>query len=210
MIKAGENVVLLELEKERMMDRAEKAYGEFLTALGYDWQNDPSMAKTPFRVAKVFVKELGGGAYEQEPKITTFPNENQYDGIVFQGNIKVHSYCAHHILPFFGRSYIAYIPKTDGRIVGLSKLNRVVDFLSRRPQTQEYLTKQIHQYLEKVLGPNQGIIVLIKAVHTCVKLRGVEDDSEMQTCECSGYFKTNEIGSRTEFYKMIDNCKKHD
>lgn len=207
-IKAGENEPTNETSKELMISKAAAAYGQFLTALGYDWENDPSMRETPFRVAKVFVKELGGGAYEEDPKITTFPNENLYEGIVFQGNIKVHSFCAHHILPFFGRAYIAYVPKLNGRIVGLSKLNRVVSFLSRRPQTQEYLTRQIHQYLEKVLGPNQGIIVLVKATHTCVALRGVEDDSEMQTCECSGYFKTNEIGSRTEFYKMIDNCKK--
>lgn len=208
MIKAGENLLLSEEEKNVMIEKAEKAYGEFLTALGYDWQNDPSMLKTPYRVAKVFVKELGGGAYEEEPKITTFPNENHYDGIVFQGGIEVHSFCAHHILPFFGEAFVAYIPQKDGKIVGLSKLNRIVKFLSRRPQTQEYLTRQIHDYLEDVLGGTQGIIVTIKATHTCVKLRGVEDNSEMQTCYCSGYFKSNEIGSRDEFYRMIENYKK--
>lgn len=208
MIKAGENHLLSEDEKEEMMIKAEKAYGEFLTALGYDWQNDPSMKKTPYRVAKVFVKELGGGAYEERPKITVFPNENGYDGIVFQGGIEVHSFCAHHILPFFGEAFVAYIPEQNGKIVGLSKLNRIVKFLSRRPQTQEYLTKQIHDYLEDTLGDNQGIIVVIKATHTCVRLRGVEDNSEMQTCYCSKYFKTNEIGSRDEFYRMIENYKK--
>lgn len=201
-------MILSEEEREKMLKDAEKAYGEFLTALGYDWENDESMKKTPFRVAKVFVKELGGGAYDNPPKITVFPNDNQYDGIVFQGNIKVHSFCAHHILPFFGKASIAYIPKKDGNIIGLSKLNRVVDFLSRRPQTQEYLCKQIHDYLESILGETQGIFVCIRAEHTCVKLRGVEDDSEMQTAYCSGYFKTNEIGSRDEVYRMIDNCSK--
>lgn len=99
-IKAGQNMVLSEKEREEMMSRATKAYGEFLTALGYDWGNDPSMQKTPYRVAKVFVKELGGGAYDNPPKITVFPNENGYDGIVFQGGVEVHSFCAHHILPF--------------------------------------------------------------------------------------------------------------
>lgn len=205
-MKAGENKVLSQEEREEMMKKAEKAYGEFLSALGYDWKNDPSMAKTPYRVAKVFCKELGGGAYDNPPKITVFPNENQYDGIVFQGNIKVHSFCAHHILPFFGKAFVSYIPKKDGNIIGLSKLNRIVDWLSRRPQTQEYLTRQIHDYLESILGETQGIFVCIKAVHTCVALRGVEDDSEMQTAYCSGYFKTNEIGSRDEVYRMIDNC----
>lgn len=207
-IKAGQNMVLSEKEREEMMSRATKAYGEFLTALGYDWENDPSMQKTPYRVAKVFVKELGGGAYDNPPKITVFPNENGYDGIVFQGGVEVRSFCAHHILPFFGTCDVAYIPKKDGNIIGLSKLNRIVDFLSRRPQTQEYLCKQIHDYLNEILGENQGIFVHIRAEHTCVKLRGVEDNSEMQTTYCSGYFKTNEIGSRDEVYKMIENCSK--
>lgn len=208
-MKAGENKILSTEERKQMMKKAEKAYGKFLEALGYDWKNDPSMEKTPYRVAKVFCQELGGGAYDNPPKVTVFPNENKYDGIVFQGNIKVHSFCAHHILPFFGRAYVAYIPKPDGNIIGLSKLNRIVDWLSRRPQTQEYLTKQIHDYLNDILGETQGIFVCVQAEHTCVKLRGVEDDSEMQTAYCSGYFKTNEIGSRDEVYRMIDNCTKN-
>ena len=207
-IKAGENNTLTIAEKELMMEKAAKAYGEFLTALGYDWENDPSMRETPHRVSKVFVKELGGGAYLPAPKATVFPNENGYTGIAFQGNVKIHSLCAHHLLPFFGSAYISYIPKADGNIIGLSKLNRIADWLSKRPQTQEYLTKQIHDHLESILGETQGIIVLIKAQHTCVKLRGVEDDSEMQTCYCSGYFKTNEILSREEFYKQVANCNK--
>jgi GTP cyclohydrolase I len=207
-IKSGQNMILSEEEREKMLKDAEKAYGEFLTALGYDWENDESMKKTPFRVAKMYVKEITSGAYDNPPKITVFPNDSQYDGIVFQGDIPVHSLCAHHFASIVGICHLAYIPKKDGDIIGLSKLNRIVDFLSKRPQTQEFLTKQIHDYLCEILPDNQGVIVFIKAEHMCVKLRGIEQDSTMQTSYCSGYFKTNEIGSRKEFFDMISNVKK--
>ena len=206
-MKAGENKVLTESQRKQMLENAEFAFGNFLRALGYDWEDDPNMNKTPYRVAKMYVNEVTSGAYSEPPKITVFPNESQYDGIVFQGNIPVHSLCAHHFASIVGVCHVAYIPKKDGNIIGLSKLNRIVDFLSKRPQTQEFLTKQIHDYINDIIPDNQGVIVFIKADHMCVKLRGIEQDSTMQTSYCSGYFKTNEIGSRKEFFDMIVNLK---
>lgn len=206
-MKAGENKVLTESQRKQMLENAEFAFGNFLRALGYDWENDPNMKKTPYRVAKMYVNEVTSGAYSEPPKTTVFPNESQYDGIVFQGNIPVHSLCAHHFASIVGVCHVAYIPKKDGNIIGLSKLNRIVDFLSKRPQTQEFLTKQIHDYINDIIPDNQGVIVFIKADHMCVKLRGIEQDSTMQTSYCSGYFKTNEIGSRKEFFDMIVNLK---
>ena len=201
-------MVLTPEEKELRRKKAEKAFGEFLSALGYDWQDDPSLKETPRRVAKVYLDELGSGAYNKPPKITTFPNENEYTGIVFQGDIDVNSFCAHHWLVISGFAYVAYIPTPKTNIIGLSKLNRVVEFFASRPQTQENLTRQIHDYLEEILGETLGIIVHIKADHSCVKTRGVKHNSEMQTCYCSGRFLSNELHSREEFYNMMNNCKK--
>lgn len=207
-IKAGENIELSKEQKEMMLQNAEEAYGRFLTALGYDWENDPNMEKTPYRVAKMYVNEVTSGSYSEKPKIATFPNTNHYTGMVFEGNIRVHSLCSHHIQPFIGKCAIAYIPTENGKIVGLSKLNRIVHWFAKRPQLQEQLTKQIHDYLAEILGENQGIAVYVEAQHMCVKLRGAEDDSNTCTAFMSGYFLDDSLHSREEFYQMIQNCKK--
>ncbi len=207
-VLSGTNVSLLEKEKEELKLRAEKAYGEFLTALGYDWENDPNMQKTPHRVAKMMVYEITKGTYSEPPIITTFPNTNKYPGLVFEGNIAIKSLCSHHILPFVGTAHIAYIPGENGKLIGLSKLNRIVQWFMRRPQLQEALTMQIHNYISELIGENKGVAVMIKADHQCVYLRGAEDNSTMCTAEVSGMFFSNEIGSRDEFYKLIENCKK--
>lgn len=207
-IISGQNSLLSENEKEEMKLKAEKAYGEFLSALGYDWENDPNMQRTPHRVAKMMVYEITKGTYSDPPTITTFPNVNKYPGMVFEGNIGVKSLCSHHILPFHGKAYVAYIPGENGKLIGLSKLNRIVQWFMRRPQLQEALTMQIHNYISELLGENKGVAVMIKADHMCVALRGAEDDSTMCTAEVSGMFYSNEIGSRDEFYKLVENCKK--
>lgn len=206
-MKSGENEVLTENQVNQRLANVEYAFGNFLNALGYDWENDPNLKDTPKRVAKMYIKEVTSGAYTAAPKITTFPNERKYDGIVFDGPIKVHSLCSHHFEPFVGKAYVAYIPKADGKVLGLSKLNRIVHWFSKRPQLQENLTKQIHDYIEDILQGTQGIIVYIEADHMCVRLRGAEDDSSMATSYCSGYFKTNQIGSRDEFFRMVENIK---
>jgi GTP cyclohydrolase I len=109
------------------------------------------------RVAKAFVNDLAEGVYCNSPKITAFDNIDGYDGIVFQGNITLHSFCSHHHLPFIGTAHTAYIPSKEGKIIGLSKLNRIVEFYSRRPQVQENLTMQIHEHINEVCGDNLGV-----------------------------------------------------
>lgn len=207
MIKAGENRVLSEEEKERMIVKATEAYGEFLATLGYDWKNDPNMSKTPFRVAKMMVKEITSGAYAEAPRLATFPSSG-YSGIVTQCNIDLKSLCSHHFLPFTGVCHVAYVPVEGGKVVGLSKLNRIVHWFAKRPQLQEQLTKQIHDYLKEVLGDVLGVAVYIRAEHMCVSMRGAEDDSTMVTNYCSGCFLDNKLNSRDEFMRIIQMVEK--
>lgn len=207
MIKAGQNAVLDEKNYDIAIEEAAKKYGEFLNALGYDWENDDNMKKTPFRVAKMMFKEITSGTYEPAPRIATFPSSG-YTGIVSQCNIEVKSLCSHHFLPFVGVCHIGYVPVEGGKVVGLSKLNRIVHWFAKRPQLQEQLTKQIHDYLQEVLGDTLGIAVYIKAQHMCVSLRGAEDDSTMVTNYCSGCFMDNKLNSRDEFLRIIQSVEK--
>lgn len=202
-IKAGQNMILTEEEREQMLLKAEKAYGEFLETLGYDWKNDPNMVKTPYRVAKMFINEITSGSYEKPPKVVTFPSSG-YSGMVTEMGIEVNSLCSHHLLPFCGVCHISYIPKEGGTVLGLSKLNRVVHWFAKRPQLQEQLTKQIHDYLSEILGDTvRGIAVFIEAEHMCVSMRGAEDNSSMVTNYCSGLFLDNLMNSRDEFLRAI-------
>ena len=153
---ANGNKPLKEQEMENMIEEAAKHYGRYMTALGFDWKNDPNSEDTPIRVAKAFVNDLAEGVYTDPPKITAFDNIDGYDGIVFQGNIKLHSLCSHHHLPFIGNAHVAYLPSVDGKVIGLSKLNRIVEFYARRPQVQENLTMQIHEHIHKECTQNIG------------------------------------------------------
>jgi GTP cyclohydrolase I len=202
-LKAGQNIVLSKERKEEMMKNAEEAYGKFLEALGYDWKNDPNMVKTPYRVAKMMVNEITSGVYEERPRIATFPGTG-YTGMVTEMGIEVNSLCSHHFLPFCGICHISYIPQEGGDVVGLSKLNRIVHWFAKRPQLQEQLTKQIHDYLKEVFGDSvRGIAVYIEAEHMCVSMRGAEDNSSMVTNYCSGLFLDNSMNSRDEFLRQI-------
>lgn len=208
MVISGQNLNLSSEEKEQRKVLVEKAYAEFLTALGYDWKNDPNMDGTPRRVAKMYLDEVTKGTYDPEPKITSFDNQGGYDGIVFQGNITIKSLCSHHMQPFIGKCHVAYIPDSEGKVIGLSKLNRVCDYFARRPQLQEQLTVQIHDFINKVTVKNKGVAVLIEAQHMCVLLRGIEHESTMKTAKLSGYFWDNPIGTREEFYRMVADLRK--
>lgn len=207
MIKSGENMNLSHEEKDKMKSNVEEAYGNFLSALGYDWQNDPNMEGTPRRVAKMYLNEVTKGTYDPEPKVTSFDNQQGYDGIVFQGNISIKSLCSHHMQPFIGKCHIAYIPDPEGKVIGLSKLNRICDYFARRPQLQEQLTQQIHSYIDKVTVKNKGVAVLIEAQHMCVSLRGIEHDSTMKTAKLSDCFLDDRSLSRDEFYRFITDLK---
>jgi len=204
---ANSSITRTKEEKQAMIVAAASHYGAYMTALGIDWENDPNSSDTPMRVAKAFVNDLAQGCYEDAPKITAFDNLDKYDGIVFQGNIDVKSFCSHHHLPFIGYAHVAYIPSEDGKVIGLSKLNRIVEYFARRPQVQENLCSQIATYLDTVCEGNKGIAVVIEARHMCACVRGVRHDSTMITSKLTGAFK-DDASTRTEFYKFIDILKK--
>ena len=194
-------------EKRIIIEKAAKAYEAYLDALGFDWRNDPNSTGTPLRVAKAFVNDLAAGCYNIPPKITSFPS-NGYDGMVFQGGIPVKSMCSHHHLAFTGVAHVAYIPSADGRVIGLSKLNRIVEFYARRPQIQEGLCVQVHDAINDVCEQNKGVAVMISATHTCACLRGVKHDGcEMKTSKLSGDFLADGA-TRAEFYDFVANMRK--
>jgi len=204
---ANGNLPRTEEEKEAIIEKAAAAYEKYMDALGFDWRNDPNSADTPRRVAKAFVNDLAEGCYSLPPKITAFDNVDKYDGLVFQGNIKVNSFCSHHHLPFIGQAHVSYIPGKDGKVIGLSKINRIVEWFSRRPQVQENLTMQIHNYMNEVCKDNKGVAVLVSANHTCAGLRGVKHDSIMKTARMSGAFLDKTDLTRQEFYDFIRDLK---
>ena len=207
--KANGNIERTAEEKAQMIDEATIYYGQFLTALGFDWAADPHSANTPRRVAKAWVNDLIVGSISSEPEVTAFPNDEGYTGLICQTRIPVVSMCAHHNLAFTGVAHVAYIAgkeKTD-LVIGLSKLNRIVDFFSRRPNIQESLTKQIHDMIDELCVGNRGVAVVIESQHNCVKCRGIKNDSIMKTSQMSGYFWTNEVGTRQEFFNLIDQSR---
>ena len=198
---ANGNRPLTEEQKQTMIEEASVHYGKYMTALGFDWKNDPNSSDTPMRVTKAFVNDLAEGVYSDGPKITAFDNVDKYDGMVFQGNIKLHSFCSHHHLPFVGVANVGYIPGIDGKVIGLSKLNRIVEFYARRPQVQENLTMQIYKHIDRVCEKNEGVAVMLEANHMCACVRGVKHDATMKTSKLSGAF--TKVAPRQEFYNFI-------
>jgi GTP cyclohydrolase IA len=140
--------------------------------------DDPHLAGTPERVARVYLEIFAGLEQGSKPRLTTFPNQERYGQVVSVRDIPVYSMCAHHLLPFFGRAHVAYVP--NGRIVGLSKLARIVDFCARRPQVQERLTEHVIACLEEALRP-EGAMVVVQAQHLCMEMRGVQKPGAMTT-----------------------------
>ena len=190
-------------EKQKIIEKAAKAYARFLEALGCDWQNDPNSEDTPMRVAKAYVNDLWAGRFEPLSGITAFPSDG-YDGIVQESNIPVTSMCSHHHQTIGGRVSIAYVPSKDGLVVGLSKLNRIVEHFGRRGAIQEQLTVAIHHAVDKICEGNIGVAVMVDATHNCVSCRGVKHHgASMQTAKLSGCF-LNEEAARAEFYKNIE------
>jgi GTP cyclohydrolase I len=200
---------LTEHEKWKMVDAAAEAYGNFLDALGCDWRNDPNSSDTPRRVAKAYVFDLWAGRYTEMSDITAFPSDG-YDGIVQESNIPVTSMCSHHHETIMGNVSIAYIPAKDGKVVGLSKLNRIVEHFGRRGAIQEQLTVAIHNAVDQICEGNLGVAVMINATHNCVQCRGVKHrGASMQTAKLSGAF-LDDAAARAEFYKNMEfatNCK---
>lgn len=197
-----------QVKKQIMLKDAANSYAQFMDHVVPGWREDPQAQDTPMRVAKSFVNDLVHSLHNEMPKITDFENGEGYDGIVAQCNIPVKSLCAHHHLPIAGFAHVAYIPKSGAKIIGLSKLNRIVEYWSRRPQTQEHLTMQIVKAIQHYIPENDGVGCVIHASHFCCSHRGIHQDSEMHTAKLTGLFFSNEIGTRTEFYRMIDNALK--
>jgi GTP cyclohydrolase I len=198
----GSEAKLSTEEKQGIIERASKAFGEFLTALGVDWENDPNSNDTPRRVAKAYVNDLWAGRYNGTPDITAFPSDG-YDGMVFEGGIPLTSMCSHHHQAITGRVHIAYIPGTDSKVIGLSKLNRLVEHFGRRGAIQEQLTVAIHNAVNTIIKDNKGVAVMIEATHNCVQCRGVKHGgASMKTSKLTGaFYKDN--ATRSEFYEFV-------
>lgn len=178
----------------------ESAFTRIMMELGLDLKDD-SLKETPKRVAKMYINEIFWGLdYNNFPKVTVIENKMQYNQMLLETGIAVKSQCEHHFLPFIGTASVAYLPAS--KVIGLSKINRIVEFFSRRPQVQERLVEQIFHTLCYVLETDD-VAVIIKAGHTCVKLRGVEDvNSETQTSRLGGTFLENDR-LRNELYQSI-------
>lgn len=161
-----------ELSAEEKMQVIEQHFGEIMQVMGLDL-NDDSLQGTPSRVAKMFVKEIFSGLQpDNAPRITLFDNKYGYHEMLVEKDIEVRSMCEHHFMPIVGRAHVAYIPRE--KVVGLSKLNRVVEYFARRPQVQERMNQQVAYFLrEKLQTPD--VAVIIDSDHYCVKMRGVED-----------------------------------
>ena len=194
---------LSDLDKQHMIEDASEAFGLFLTALKCDWQNDPNSMETPRRVAKAYVNDLWAGRYTAMSPITSFPSDG-YDGIIIERNIPLISMCSHHHQTIDGVVHIGYIAGVDGQVIGLSKLNRIVELFGRRGAIQEQLTSAIHNAVEKITEGNKGVIVTIVAGHSCVSCRGVKHrGASMITTKASGVFKDNNNLARQEYFDSI-------
>ena len=203
---AAEGRPLTEEEKLAMIADAEEAFGMFLDALDCDWRNDPNSNNTPRRVAKAYVNDLWAGRYNGPPSITGFPSDG-YDGMVFEGGIPLTSMCSHHHQTINGLVHIGYIASETGTVVGLSKLNRIVEHFGRRGAIQEQLTVAIHNAVDQICEGNLGVAVMIEAGHNCVSCRGVKHQgASMKTSKLSGSFM-DEDSARAEFYEFCKGYK---
>lgn len=187
-------------ELEEMESQLEQKFAEVLDILRID-RNDPNSADTPYRLARMWVRELLAGRYQQAPTITVFPNRKHVDELVISKGIKVMSICSHHWQPITGTCSIGYVPAD--KVVGLSKFTRIVEWFSRRGQIQEELGEQVADYLVSLLHPI-ALGVVISAKHYCMIARGVEahDSSEMVTSVMRGELATNAV-LRSEFLNLI-------
>jgi GTP cyclohydrolase I len=170
-----------------------------IALLGLD-SADPNLTGTPVRVAKMYLEMFGGLSEGAEPEVTFFPNEERYQAMVMEKDIPFYSMCSHHFVPFYGHAHIAYIP--NEKIVGLSKMPRILEFYARRPQLQERLTEQVAGFLAERLSP-QGVMVVIEARHLCVEMRGVKKPGALTvTSAIRGIFYNRPV--REEFLDLLN------
>lgn len=188
------------LSDETKIALIEEKFREIMDILGLDLTDD-SLSGTPHRVAKMYVKEIFSGLNpENAPKISLFENKYQYNQMLVEKNITVFSHCEHHFVPILGKAHVAYI--SSGKVIGLSKINRIVEYFAKRPQVQERLTCQIVNYLSKVLE-TENVAVIIDAKHLCVSTRGIKDTtSSTVTSVFKGKFQ--EEATKKELLQYLD------
>lgn len=181
------------------LPRIERAVREILTAVGENPDRE-GLVETPARVARMYAELFSGLRDDPRDHLKKFFTE-QYDEVVLVRDISFHSICEHHLLPFLGRAHIGYVP--GGKVIGLSKLARVVEVVSRRPQVQERMTEQIANLLESELGA-KGVAVVVEAEHTCMTIRGVRKPGSLcVTSALKGLFRSN-LSSRSEILQLIN------
>ena len=189
-----------ELSDEVKIDRIEKHFRDIMNILGLDLTDD-SLNGTPRRVAKMYVKEVFSGLNpKNRPTARLFENKYKYDQMLVEKDITFYSHCEHHFVPIYGKAHVAYF--SNGKVIGLSKINRIVQYFSKRPQVQERLTVQIGKEIERVLH-TQDVGVVVDANHMCVASRGVGDtNSKTGTAYFSGKFKDQNV--KREFLNYIN------
>lgn len=189
-------------EERARLQRVAKHVRCILEELELDLE-DANLKDTDIRVAKMYAEMFHGLREGNEPRVTTFPNDEGYSGMVMEAQIPFYSMCSHHLVPFYGHAHIAYVP--NDQIVGLSKLPRILEFYAKRPQLQERLTEQVVTYLEKKLMP-QGAMVVIEARHLCVEMRGVKKPGAVTvTSAIRGIFHERPI--REEFLDLLQKTR---
>ncbi|WP_373519588.1 GTP cyclohydrolase I FolE [Pricia sp.] len=187
---------------DEKINTIEKLFAGIMEELGLDLTDD-SLKGTPYRVAKMYVKEMFAGLDPaNKPSLSVFDNKYRYNKMLVETDISFSSACEHHFLPIIGKAHVAYI--SSGKVIGLSKINRIVDYYGRRPQVQERMTLQIFNELKEALGTDD-VMVVVDAEHLCVSTRGINDKtSRTTTLEYGGRF--TDLKMRNEFYQLVQNC----
>ena len=191
-------------EHDQLLSEVEENMKSVLQSLVIDIDNDHNTQDTAHRVAKMFMNEIFAGRYETKPKVTAFPNANAYDELYVTGPITIRSTCAHHFQAIQGKAYIGVFPGKN--VIGLSKFNRITDWIASRPQIQEEMTVQIADEIERVTEAD-GVAVLLQAEHLCMTQRGVkEHESDMTTAVMRGVFRDDK-SLKQEFYNIVSKMK---
>jgi len=194
-----ESTEIVALDQAAKVEEIRKSVCRILDTLGLD-RSDPNLTETPVRVAKMYLELFGGLEEGAEPKVTLFPNDEHYTAMVIEKDIPFYSMCSHHLIPFYGHAHMAYIP--NEKIIGLSKMPRIVDFYAHRPQLQERLTEQVAGFLSEKLSP-QGVMVVIEARHLCVEMRGIKKPGALTvTSAIRGIFYNRPV--REEFLDLLN------
>jgi GTP cyclohydrolase I len=193
-----------ERDLQEIENEVADAFEGVLKALIINTEDDHNTKDTAERVAKMYVREIFKGRYTDPPKVTAFPNVKQYDQIYMSGPMSINSTCAHHFQPITGKAYVGIFP--GEKVIGLSKFNRMVDWIASRPQIQEEMTEQIADMIEKETEA-KGVAVIVKAEHFCMTARGVkEHESDMVTSVVRGIFR-DDSAIKAEFFSLLNNMK---